>query len=178
MDKHAPLKKIVNCKKRRKSNHPWITKGILISIIKRDHLHKCVLKEKDPDLKSLLLESFKKYRNRISSLCKLSKINFFHRFFSDNQKNIGIVWEGVKSIVSLRSSTSPPPMCVNGGNRLVTDPTVISDSFNNYFVSIAESIRKNIPLASKHFSSFLKHPVGNAIFLSPTDLSFLCFSYW
>ena len=88
---------------------------------------------------------------------------------SDNQKIIGKIWEGVKSIVSLRSSASPPPMCVNVGNRLVTDPTVISDSFNNYFVSIAEGIRKNIPLASKHFSSFLESPVGNSIFLSPTD---------
>ena len=60
-------------------------------------------------------------------------------------------------------------MCVNVGNTLVTDPTVISDSFNNYFVSITESIRKNIPFASKHFSSFLKNPVGNSIFFSPTD---------
>ena len=168
LDKHAPLKKLSKSKKRKKSN-PWITKGILTSIDKRDNLRKCYLKEKDPFLKSLLLESFKKYRNRIVSLCKMSKSNFFHKFFSNNQKNIGKVWEGVKSLISLRSSASPPPTCINVGNTLITDTAVVSNSFNKYFTSIAESIRKNIPYASKHFSSFLKNPVENSIFLSPTD---------
>ena len=170
LDKHVPLKKLRNSKKRRKSN-PWMTKGIFTSIKKRDHLRSCFLKEKDPDLKTLLLESFKKYRNRIVTLCKLSKSNFFHKFFSDNQKYIGKVWEGVKSLISLRSSASPPPMCVNIDNAPTTDPTVISDSFNKYFVWIADNIRKNTPFASKHFSQFLKNPVPNSIFLSPTDPS-------
>ena len=44
LEKHAPLKKFGNSKKRKKSN-PWITKGILTSINKRDHLRKCFLKE-------------------------------------------------------------------------------------------------------------------------------------
>ena len=41
--------------------------------------------------------------------------------------------------------------------------------FINYVVPIAKSIRNEIPFASKHFSLFLKIPVGNSIFLSPTD---------
>ena len=168
LEKHTLLKKFGNSKKRKKSN-PWITKGILTSINKRDHLRKCFLKEKDPFLKSLFLESFKKYRNRIVSLCRLSKSNFFHKFFRDNQKNIGKIWEGVKSLISFRSSASPHLMCINVENNIVTDPLVVSDSFNNYFVSIADNIRKDIPFASKHFSSFLKNPVANSIFLSPTD---------
>ena len=109
LDKHALLKETSKTKKRRKSS-PWITKGILTPINKQDHLHKGFLKEKDTFLKSLFLESFKKYRNRIISLCKLSKSNYFHKFFSDNQKNIGKAWGGVKTIISLRFS-APPLLC-------------------------------------------------------------------
>ena len=168
LEKHAPLKKFGNSKKRKRSNS-WITKDILTSINKRDHLRKCFLKEKDPFLKSLFLESFKKYRNRIVSLCRLSKSNFFHKFFSDNQNNIGKVWEGVKSLIYFRSSASPRTMCINVENNIVTDPLVVSDSFNNYFVSIADNIRKAIPFTSKHLSSIRKYPVANSIILSPTD---------
>ena len=71
--------------------------------------------------------------------------------------------------ISFHSSASPHPMCINVENNIVTDPLVVSDSFNNYFVSIADNIRKDIPFASMHFSSFLKNPVANSIFLYPTD---------
>ena len=80
VDKYAPLKKTSNKKRRSKSN-PWITNGILTSITKRDHLHKNFLKEKDPFFKSLLQQSFKLYRNKIVALCRLSKSNFFNKYF-------------------------------------------------------------------------------------------------
>ena len=168
LDKHVPLKKTSHSKKRSKSN-PWITKGILTSIVKRDRLHHYFRKEKDPFLKSLYLENFKKYRNKIVSLCKLSKSNFFNKFFSDNQKNIGKVWEGVKSLISLRPVSPSHPMCININNTPVTDPEILSESFNKYFTAIADDIRNNVPYASKNFSSFLKNPVADSIFLSPTD---------
>ncbi|XP_057308206.1 uncharacterized protein LOC130646085 [Hydractinia symbiolongicarpus] len=144
LDKYAPLKTTCNKKSRKKSN-PWITNGILTSITKRDLLHKRLLREKDPYFKSLLLERFKKYGNKIVTLCRLSK--------------------SVKNIISVRSSASVSPTCMN----IVTDPVTIASSFNNYFSSIAENIRMGIPFTSKHFSSFLKDSVPNSMFLSPTD---------
>ena len=105
LDKYAPFK--ITCKKKnRKKSNPWITNGILVSISKRDHLYKSYIREKSPVVKALLLESFKKYRNKIVSLCRLSKSNFFTKYFRDNKKHIGKIWEGVKSIISLRSSSS------------------------------------------------------------------------
>ena len=125
LSKYAPLKKTCKKKKMIKSNH-WIIKGILTSISKRDHLYKSYLREKNPILKSLLQESFKKYRNKIVSLCRLSKSNFFTKYFSDNQKNIGKSWKGVKSMISLRSSSSSSPTCINIDNTPVFDPSIIA----------------------------------------------------
>ena len=125
--------------------------------------------KKKPLLKSLLQESFKKYRNRITILCRLSKSNFYDKYFTFNQKNIRKVWEGVKSIISSRSTNTSSPTCINIDNNLVTDPLTIANSFNNYFASIADNIRKDIPYTTKQFSSFLKNPVPNTIFLSPSD---------
>ena len=99
----------------------------------------------------------------------MSKSNFFNKFFSDNQKNIGKVWEGVKSLISLRPVSPSHPMCININNTPVNDPGILSESFNKYFTAIADDIRNNVPYASKNFSSFLKNPVADSIFLSPTD---------
>ena len=71
--------------------------------------------------------------------------------------------------ISIKYSESASPTCLNIDNCPVTDPSIISNSFNEYFASIAAKIREKIPEASKHFSSFLKNPVPNSIFLSPTD---------
>ena len=45
IDLHAPLKKLSR-KQIKKGNKPWITKGIKISIRKREDLKKSMLKEK------------------------------------------------------------------------------------------------------------------------------------
>ena len=47
--------------------------------------------------------------------------------------------------------------------------TSISDTFNNYFTSVAENIKKTIPTSNKKISTFLKNPVANSIFMTPTD---------
>ncbi|XP_057310296.1 uncharacterized protein LOC130648273 [Hydractinia symbiolongicarpus] len=79
------------------------------------------------------------------------------------------VSKSVKNIISVRSSASASPTCMNIDNLLVTDPVTIASSFNNYFSSIADNIRMGIPFTSKHFSSFLKDSVPNSMFLLPTD---------
>ena len=99
----------------------------------------------------------------------MSKSNYFHKLFLDNQRNIRKVWEGVTSLISISAKQSSGPSTMNINNSLVSEPMIISESFKDYFVSIADNIRKDIPFSSKSFSSFLKNPVPNTMFLSPTD---------
>ena len=72
LDEHAPYRKMTKKKIRRTKSSPWITNGILISINKRDLLYKRYIKETDPVSKALLHEKFKLYRNKITSLCRLT----------------------------------------------------------------------------------------------------------
>lgn len=76
LDEYAPYKKITKKNNRRTKSNPWITNGLLTSIHKRDLLYKRYIREKDPTTKTFLQKRFKSYRNRISSLCRLSKSNF------------------------------------------------------------------------------------------------------
>ena len=50
---------------------------------------------------------------------------------------------------------------------VTSNPDIVANSFNYYFSSVADKIRSKIPESDKHFTSFLKHPNLNGIFLSP-----------
>lgn len=62
---------------------------------------------------------------------------------------------------------APSPLSIQKGATLITEPGEIANGFNDFFTSIADSIRAKIPTTSKRFSSYLKNPNPHSIFLSP-----------
>ena len=45
---------------------------------------------------------------------------------------------------------------------------IVANNFNDFFTSVADTVRASIPNTNHHFSSFFKHRNPNSIFLSPT----------
>ena len=65
---------------------PWITKGILKSIEKKNRIYrKCIRTKfyKKDEFHNL----FKFYRNSLNKIAKLSKANHYKIFFEDNKNN-------------------------------------------------------------------------------------------
>ena len=52
--------------------------------------------------------------------------------------------------------------------NIITNPYDIANTFNNYFVSKAETAKKT-KYFHKHFSDYLSNENNNTIFLQPTD---------
>ena len=48
---------------------------------------------------------------------------------------------------------------------LITDPTEISNNFNEYFVNVGPNLAAKIPIRDVHFSTFLGERSSNSIFL-------------
>ena len=72
LDKHAPLKQGIRKDKKIKQK-PCVTKGIETSIKRTDKLYKEAFKEKDSQKKIQQHETYRKYRNKIVDLLKVSK---------------------------------------------------------------------------------------------------------
>jgi len=165
VDRHLPTRKLT--RRQLKSQKPWITSGLLKSMAKRDLYFRKFLRAKSQNSKSIFHNLFKQYRNQIVSLCRLSKSNYFTRYFDMHSKDIRKIWQGVSNIISLKGSNSPKPISLKIGNAVISNPLAVANEFNTYFTSVADAIRSSIPQCDKHFSSFLKHPNPNSIFLSP-----------
>ena len=71
------------------------------------------------------------------------------------------------SLKTAASSVSTVLPLLNGDT--ITNPYDIANTFNNYFVSIAETTKKSIKYTHKHFSDYLSNESDSTIFLQPTD---------
>ena len=142
LNKYATFKKISKHKLKFKTK-PWITFGIQKSISVKNKLLKKFINKKDPQIKAECHEKYKKYRNLLSTLLKESKQIYYTKYFESNWNNIRNTWKGIKTIISIKNITTTIPHSIEFNNRTITDPTTMSNVFNNYFTSIAEKTKSN-----------------------------------
>ena len=93
---------------------------------------------------------------------------YYRNYFQENQRNIAKVWKGVNSLLSKKQS-SPGPTTLLVNKEHVSDPLKISETFNSFYASIADDIRKTIPRTPKSFSDYLKTPTAHSLFLNPVS---------
>ena len=86
-NKHAPFKKLSK-RKCRQFAKPWITKGLLTSICKKNKLY--LTGQQD---------EYKCYRNKLTTLIRLSKRNYYHHYFETNVNNMKQTWKGINSLI-------------------------------------------------------------------------------
>ena len=143
LDTYATLKRINKYKMKFKSK-PWITLGLQKSISVKNKLLKNFINKKDPALKQEFHTNYKKYRNLLSTLMKKSKQAYYDKYFEKNWNNIKNIWKGIKSLISpiTMASNVPTVLSLDNGDT-VTNTYDITNTFNNYFASIAETTKKN-----------------------------------
>ena len=169
LDKYIPLTKL---KKKDFKNQakPWITKGILKSIKRRDNLLRKYINTNEQNSKEELRKEYVKIRNQIVSLIRKSKKTHYQKYFAVNANNIRETWKGIKSIISIQNSTKSHPSTMKNGNDTITEPNHIAEGFNNYFSLIASNLQAKILHPGLDFRKYLKNPVSQNFIMESADL--------
>ena len=155
LNEHIPLTKITP-KQFKQKYKPWISNEILNKIRKKNKLLERHIKSKDPDNKQKILKEFKKIKNEITYLTRTNKKAYFKNYFTKHKNNLLKIWKGIKDIINIASKKQDHPTCLEVEGRTITNPTDISNSFNNYFTSIAEEIiNKRKYNGKKSYKDFL-----------------------
>ena len=108
------------------------------SIKIKNKLYKSFCKEKDPHKKENYEKQFKTYRNLISTLLRETKESYYKQYFSDNKKNLKLVWQTIKGIINIKNKSDESISSLLIDNQLITSAKQISNHFNNFFASVAE----------------------------------------
>ena len=167
VDRHLPMVRLTKRQIRAKTK-PWLTPGILNSIAKRNQYQKKYINAKSQQSKDRFGNLYRTYRNLIVSLTRRSKKNHYARYFDIHSKNSRKVWSGVRDLISTQAN-SECPISITTGDSVTSDPEIVANDFNDFFTTIADSIRNKMPPSFNHFSNFLKNPNLNSLLLAPTS---------
>ena len=95
VDKYIPIK-VMSKKELKIQSKPWITSAIRTSINTKNKFYKKFLKTKSVHFYH---SKFKYYRNKINHLIRLSKQQYYNKYFASNINNSKRVWKGIKKVI-------------------------------------------------------------------------------
>ena len=77
------------------------------------------------------------------------------------------MWSGIKSIISHKSFTSSINKIKGNDGNVTSDPSDMSNIFNNFYIHVASSITKTISITPKSPLDYLTNRTSNSLFLTP-----------
>ena len=167
VNKHAPIKTISN-RKAKQLSKPWITRGIRKSIQIKNKLYT-----------TGDAINHKLYRNKICTLTRLSKQQYYSKFFHDNLRNAKKTWEGINSILARGTKSAKSIRFIkdpNNDNSLTSDPSRIANILNDHFASVGPKLANKLPTPQRTYADFLNSsysPINSFAFnlVTPTEVA-------
>ena len=155
MDKHAP-RKLKRISKRRA---PWITRGLLHKMHRRD----LVIKKKAISLNDHdMWEQFKCARNQANNAIKHAKKHYFSNNLEASKGNLRKTWNLINELSSRNTSKLSNVLEIQVDNRTISTSDDMAEAFNEHFTNIAQVLAQEVRAAE----------VNTEFYLSYTDKSF------
>ena len=168
LDEFAPYKKMSK-KELKLESRPLLNGDILSKMNERDKLlHKFRI-SKDSNLKKVIYDKYKSVRNAVTKLKRDAKITYYKEYFASHINKSAAIWKGIKSIVKINSTSRKDITLLDNNGKNVSNPKMIANIFNNYFVNVGPKLDKEIPNSKINFSEYLKNiKVDKSLYLTPT----------
>lgn len=131
---------MISLKTAEKKLKPWITKGLINSIRKRDKMKFELNKNKN---NVELFQKYKIYRNKTNNLIKISKKDYYFKKINENKHDIKKIWRVVRESLNENINTNNT-LNIKHNTVNLTDEKEISETFNNYFINVGKTMTENI----------------------------------
>ena len=139
VDEFAPMRK-ASRKENKLRCRPWLTRRLKSIQIKNKMYNN--LREKPDTSQS---HKYKIYRNLLNRLIKQTKVDYYHNVLKNNKNNSKKVWNIVNELVyNRKQKNSGPTKILTDTGCTITDPQVIAEEFNKFFVSVGKRMAAKI----------------------------------
>ena len=165
IDLHFQVDPSAGHSKRNRLLNPWITGGIIASVIKKNHLYvdwKKSCSKRLPLGNEGLYQRYKEHRKALRKVIKLAKRQYYSNKFELAAGNIKKTWEIINELRGKAKTDIKDSFIIDG--RLVTERREIADGFNLFFSSIAKKL--NVKVQSSRPTN--EHPSSDLLNDSPT----------
>ena len=126
---------------------PWITPELKQLLRARDNLKIKAVKAKS----QLLMNAYKQMRCKANNLNRKLKREHFSSKRELNKGNIKETWKTINQLVNKRSKTTEI-LTIREGDRVISDPTEIADSMNQFFRNVGKDLGDKIKQRESSFN--------------------------
>ena len=143
----------------------WLSSGMKESIKRKNKLY--VKSIKFPSLQNIRV--YKIYRNKLNSVLRKAERDHYEILLKGCQNNLSKSWKIIKQVInkSNKSNSLSSKFVIN--NKSVSDPNIIANAFNKFYVNIGQTRSRNIPCVNRDVCSFIKSSNSNSIFIAPAN---------
>ena len=111
---------------------------------RRDKIYKKYIKAKNDESKREYENQYKTLRSQIVTLCRDSKKAHYQNYFLSNATNVKNTWKVINKIININNKCKTSPSSLMVINKLISDPSEVANSFNEYFSTVADKLQSNI----------------------------------
>ena len=126
----------------KKQTSPWMTQSLLNCIQEKHRLYR--LSVDSPVFKNQFL-NYKKY---LKKCIYFAKKQYYCNKLNNSVNDSKSTWKTLSSI--LRPNRDRPNIKLKVNNDITSDPSKVSEAFNDYFSSVANTLASNIPPSSSN----------------------------
>ena len=127
---------------------PWITKGIFVSIRKKQKLYVTHYLKGNEIQKKF----YKTYANKLTKLKTISKKLYLESEILNSKQDSRKFWSIIQTLTPGKPHSNSPDLIENENGAIVIEPNEIAENFNKHFCSIAKYWRQKIIVLSRMIS--------------------------
>ena len=111
---------------------------------------------------------YKKYKNKLNHLLKISKRNHYDDKLENAKGNLKQTWKILNEIINKRKTRSKMPSTFIHNNQEISDPFRIANRFCEYFTNVGPSLASKLHNSRIPYETYLSNNrVSETIFLKP-----------
>lgn len=146
------------------NRNKWLSKGIKISCQNKRLLKVIVQKSKN----LTLLNYYKKYEKILKKTVKIAKKRNNKIRIQNASNTVKTMWDIVNENTNKKKNPEKRNIHIRKENVLITDPSRVANTLNNYFATVGETTDNNqTDTLSQHYA--VLHPTTNTMFLSQVN---------
>ena len=163
-DKYFPY---VRISRKSFTSKPFITRGIKNSIKHRNRLFKKYRNNPNEVNEAV----WKRFRNKTNEIIKRAEALHYRNIINEHKNSSKNLWNTFGKILNNKKikHNKIESLTVNGIKQ--TEPQTITESFNNFFSEIGETLAKNFPSTGTQFKNYLGAPAAHSMYLFTTSVA-------
>ena len=154
---------LVYVSRKRCKDKPWVTKGILTSIRRKNKLYRISIE--NPTDSNLI--KYQEYRRILHSCLKAAEEIYYQQLLNDRGNSVKNLWKHFGPILNGSKKHKRNISSLEMDGRRITNNQAIADAFNDFFSNVGSNLDRKIGKHNASFRQYLKDKVTNSFYFAP-----------